>query len=472
VSTNPSVSFAHLVSQVREERRLEVRYIGLDVHREFCEVAISQEGKVRSAGRVRTRRAELELFAQSLGRDDEVALESTGGAQAIAGILRPWVARVVVVNTKKLRQISEAKAKTDRLDARRLAELLAAGFVSEVWCPDEQTRGLRRWVARRAQLVRQRSRAKNEIAAALARNLLDRAEVYDLSGKKGRRFLEGLELPADERQTVAGCLRQIDFLDQEIAEVDRALAEAAVDSEQMRRLMSVPGVNLHTAATFMACVGDIGRFKDPRKLVSYLGLDPKVRQSGSEPVRYGHISKEGASEARHMLCEAAWVVVRYPSPLRAFGQRIAARRGAGIATVAVARKLVVLFWHLLTKQEDYAFQRASLTQRKLRRLELHAGAERRRSGGRPEARRSLTQGEATGRTGARPPGRNRLPAARLGLATDPKDGRGRDTGTRISRPSKRQAARQGLSPKPCALARRRPRPRQLLQGAPQQSRKT
>jgi hypothetical protein len=149
--------------------------------------------------------------------------------------------------------------------------------------------------------------------------------------------------------------------------------------------MTVPGVNLHTAATFVACVGDIGRFRDPRKLVSYLGLDPRVRQSGEEPARHGHISKEGASEARHMLCEAAWIVVRYPSPLRAFGERIKARRGAGIATVAVARKLVVLFWHLLTSDQDYAFGRPSLTRQKLRRLELLAGAEPRRSGGRPTA---------------------------------------------------------------------------------------
>jgi transposase len=361
-----------------------MRYVGLDVHREFCEVAISEEGKVCSAGRVRTRREELELFAQSLGSDDEVALETTGGAEAIAAILRAQVARVVVVNTKKLRAISEAKAKTDRLDARRLAELLAAGYLAEVWCPDERTRALRRYVARRAQLVRQRSRAKNEIAAALQRNLLDRPGVYDVAGERGRRFLEGVELPADERQTVAGCLRQIDFLDREIAAVDRALAEAAVGSPEIRRLMTVPGVNLHTAATFMARVGEIGRFKEPRKLVSYLGLDPRVRQSGEEPVRYGHISKEGASEARHMLCEAAWIVVRYPSPLSAFSERIKARRGSRIATVAVARKLVVLFWHLLTKEEDYAFGRPTLTQRKLRRLELLTGAERRRSGGRPK----------------------------------------------------------------------------------------
>jgi hypothetical protein len=108
----------------------------------------------------------------------------TGGAEAIARILRPHVARVVVTNTKKLRQISEANQKTDRLDARRLAELLAAGLLAEVWCPDEKTRALRRLVARRAQLVRQRTRAKNEIAAALLRHLLERPDVDDVAGTK------------------------------------------------------------------------------------------------------------------------------------------------------------------------------------------------------------------------------------------------------------------------------------------------
>jgi transposase len=148
-------------------------------------------------------------------------------------------------------------------------------------------------VARRAQLVRQRGRAENEIAAALQRNLLDRPGVYDVAGERGRRFLARVELPDDERQTVAGCLRQIDFLDEEIAAVDRALAKAAVGSQQMRRLMSMPGVNPQTAATFVACGGDIGRFPDPRRLVSCLGLDPRVRQSGQQPARHGHISKQG-----------------------------------------------------------------------------------------------------------------------------------------------------------------------------------
>jgi hypothetical protein len=140
--------------------------------------------------------------------------------------------------------------------------------------------------------------------------------------------------------------------------------------------MTVPGVSLMTAATFIAAVGEIERFPSPRKLVSYLGLDPKVRQSGSEPARHGRISKQGAAQPRQMLTEAAFVAVSTAGPMRAFYQRVRARRGSQIAIVAVARKLAVLFWHMLTRGEDYAFGRPSLTRKKLRGLELRAGAER------------------------------------------------------------------------------------------------
>jgi hypothetical protein len=140
--------------------------------------------------------------------------------------------------------------------------------------------------------------------------------------------------------------------------------------------MTVPGVSLMTAATFIAAVGDIRRFPEPGKLVSYLGLDPKVRQSGIGAARHGRISKQGASQVRQMLTEAAFVAVSTPGPLRAFYERVRARRGSQIAVVAVARKLAVLFWYLLTREQDYAYQRPSLTRKKLRALELRAGAER------------------------------------------------------------------------------------------------
>jgi len=140
--------------------------------------------------------------------------------------------------------------------------------------------------------------------------------------------------------------------------------------------MSVPGVNVIVAASFLTAIGDISRFQSPRKLVGYLGLDPLVRQSGVGPATHGHISKQGSVRARHALVEACWTTVRQPGPLHAFYQRIRARRGHSVAIVAAARKLASLFWCLLTREEDYADQQPSLTKKKLRRLEITAGAER------------------------------------------------------------------------------------------------
>jgi transposase len=138
--------------------------------------------------------------------------------------------------------------------------------------------------------------------------------------------------------------------------------------------MTVPGVNLICAATFIAAVGDPRRFLTSRKLVAYLGLDPKVRQSGDAPARSGRISKRGSAAARWTLVEAAWSVVGQPGPLHAFYDRTRARRGHGRAIVATARKLAILFWCMLNRGEDYAHQQPSLTKRKLRRLEITAGA--------------------------------------------------------------------------------------------------
>jgi transposase len=164
-----------------------------------------------------------------------------------------------------------------------------------VWMAPEWIARMRRRLARRQQLVRTRSRAKNEIHAVLMRQLKGRPPASDLFGVKGRQWLRSLKLPAEESETVEAGLRHIEFLDQEIAQVERLIAKEALESPQVRRLLSVPGVNVICAATFLAAVGDIRRFKDSRKLVACLGLDPRVYQSGSAPARGGRISKQGSS---------------------------------------------------------------------------------------------------------------------------------------------------------------------------------
>ena len=173
-----------------------MRAFGLDVHRDFCEVAIAEGGAIRAAGRVATRVGSLELFAQSLVAGDVVALEATSGADRIVSLLQANGIRVIVANTRKLRSITEAKAKTDRLDARTLARLLVSGLLDEVWTPDERTRSLRRLTNRRERLVRARTRAKNEAHGVLARNLCDRPPVTDAFGKAGRHGWPGWMCPS------------------------------------------------------------------------------------------------------------------------------------------------------------------------------------------------------------------------------------------------------------------------------------
>jgi transposase len=156
----------------------------------------------------------------------------------------------------------------------------------------------------------------------------------------------------------------------------RVIAAEALGSVEIRRLMTVPGVSAITAATVMAAIGEIGRFPSRQKLVGYLGLDPKVRQSGASAASRGRISKQGSASALHALVEASWSAVRNPGPIRAFYERIRARRGHQVAITGASRKLACLFWCMLSREEDYAYPQPSLTRKKRRRLELKAGAPR------------------------------------------------------------------------------------------------
>jgi transposase len=428
-----------------------VRSIGMDVHRDFCEVAIAEDGAVRAVGRIQTEPAALELFAQSLVATDEVAIEATANALAIARIIEPHVRRVVLANPKAVRETSR-RAKTDKIDAKVLAQLLAVGFLDRVWTPDEAARTRRRLISRRCALVRQRTREKNQIHAALQRNLIERPPMSDLFGLAGRAWLSERvgRLPLDERLTVEACLRQVDFVCDELERLDRILAADGLSDDDAMRLMTLPGVSAVTAIALLGAIGDVTRFKTPRHLVGYLGLDPRVRQSGNEPARHGRISKQGPGEVRGLLVEAAWHAARTAGPLRAFHQRLAVRRGANIATVAVARKLVIIAWHLLSRSENYAFMRPSLYRQKIRRLELMLGGTRQqgkklpqpaflRAGDprRRDEREFIAQHEAAYR---------RLVTDWQASRPAKKTGAGATPGRASHQPSKGKAARQATSP--------------------------
>ena len=179
----------------------------------------------------------------------------------------------------------------------------------------------------------------------------------ELFNRPGREWLKRQALPDDERGAIDRHLRELDRLAEDLAVLDREIAVAALDDGAVKRLMTITGVNLTVATGVMSAIGDMRRFESPGKLVRYFGLNPRVRQSGRGAAHHGRISKVGRSHARAMLVEAAWAVAKAPGPLHAFFVRIRARRGHPVAAVAVARKLAVLCWRVLSKDQDYLWAR-------------------------------------------------------------------------------------------------------------------
>jgi transposase len=352
-----------------------MRIIGMDIHRSFAQVAVLEDGRITNERRVDLVYHRLVAFARTLSLEDEVVIEATGNSAAVERLIRPYVRRVLVANSRMVKAIAYARVKTDKIDATILAKLHASGFLPEVWVADDETQRRRRQISERMAVLDQLVRIKGRVQAILHANLIPKYDGH-LFGKAGRKWLNALPLPEDERAILGRLLPELERITRELAELDKTLAQQALADPRAMRLMTIPGISSIVASTVLASIGDISRFPTADKLSSYFGLTPKIRQSGNRPARHGRISKQGNAAARKMLVEAAWSTRAAPGPLRAFFKRVQAKRGAPAAAVATARKLAVMIWHILTGAKEYAFARPAFTAMKLRKLALKAGAPR------------------------------------------------------------------------------------------------
>lgn len=351
--------------------------IGLDVHKRVIEAAIlDSDGQITKRERFpATREALLEFASLHLTKGDQLVLEATTNTWAIARLLAVSVGKLVVSNPLLTRAIAHSKVKTDKVDSLVLAKLLHAGYLPEVWVPDESTRELRELTGRRAALVAQRTAIKNRIHAVLHQRLLH-PPADELFGSSGRRFLEALALDAIGREILDTELRLLDCVQLEIARFDGRMSETAYPDPRVRLLMTLPGVDVTVALTLLAALGDVSRFPSPDHATSYLGLVPSTRQS-AEHCYHGPITKRGRSHARWMLVQAAQHLRTHPGPLGHFFRKLAHKKGHNVAVVATARKLVVIAWHLLSKGEPYRYALPRTTQSKLARLRVRATGQRR-----------------------------------------------------------------------------------------------
>ncbi len=331
------------------------RYVALDIHKHYCVAAgVDREGRVLLPA-VRVEHADLEgWLKKNLCSTDRVVIESTTNAWHVYDLLAPLEERVVVANPIRVKQIAQARVKTDIRDTLILARLLAANLVPAVWVPPVHIREMRQLLSQRRQFVETHTQIVNRMHSV--------AHRHHLQHERGKRFnekttqwqknktlstLEQFQLQL-EMENLTYIEKQIEKISKEV----RRLCHQKPWADSMIYLMQLPGFGVITAMTILAAIGDIHRFESPKHLASYSGLTPGLEQSGTKYREKG-ITKEGRRELRWALVEAAQMAVKSDPLLKLKFQAMQKRMHRNQAIVAIAHHLLELVWYVLTRRQPY-----------------------------------------------------------------------------------------------------------------------
>jgi transposase len=297
-------------------------------------------------------------------------LEATTNAWLVYDLLVPSVERVVVVHPYHVKLIAASMVKTDKIDTLVLARLLAANFLPAIWVPPVHVRELRGLIAHRRRLIQQRTAAKNRLRSLLHRHNLIPPPV-DLTAVGQRDWWANRPISETEQLRARQDLTVADYLAPLIAEVEAELARLSASlpwADQTPFLIQLLGIGLLTAMTILGAIGEIDRFPLAKKLVGYAGLGASVHASG-QMHRTGGITKQGRRDLRTVMIEAAWVAVRTHEHWQSQFENLERRIGRQKVIVAIARKLLVMVWHVLAacaadrRAEDQAVARSFMAWR-------------------------------------------------------------------------------------------------------------
>jgi transposase len=345
-------------------------YVGVDLHKRVAVyAAVDGSGKVVSRGRVENTLEGWKAFAEIVGPGSEVALEATLNWGRVHDLLESLGLRPVVANSKRVRMIAESRNKNDRIDSEVLAQLLRTDFLPRVHVPRKEVRQKRELLSYRVSLGRSLRRMKSQVHALLMKEWVD--APHELFSNEGKAFLRCVELPPLKRATLDGLLAQLETLEGEVARCQSLLAQLSLEDDDVRRLMEIRGIDYYSAQIVVSWVDDVRRFSNWRKLAAYAGLVPSNRSS-AEKAYHGHITKAGPSILRWILVENVPYVVQANPQLAHAHQRIARRRGRGVARVAVARRLVRIIYHMLRDGTHYRYVTEKTYRRKLSEMAVDA----------------------------------------------------------------------------------------------------
>lgn len=321
------------------------RYIGIDLHQVRFTACFRDEGGGERLATFRLDR--MADFLKQLHAEDEVAVEATSNSPHFYRQVAPHVRRVHLVNPSQFRVVAASAKKTDRHDARQLAFFLSTGMLPEVRPSEPPREQLKSLLATREQLVKARTARKNKVHAVLVAQGLKRS--LNLDSPTGLARTRELAQNDAMRFELEILCEQIQHLAEAVAKIDRQLQDPRHQLPGQDQITSIPGIGTVGGSVLLCAIGSIADFEDADHLASYFGIVPSVRQS-DQRCRSGSITKRGNRHARRVLVQCAWVAIRFHPGLRAFYERIQARRGKSKAIVATARKLVHLVHYTLKHQ--------------------------------------------------------------------------------------------------------------------------
>jgi transposase len=335
--------------------RLSRRYLALDIHKHYSVVAgVNFDGQVVLEPE-RIEHADLEAWLKKhIQLSDYVVIESTTNAWHIYDLLEPLAEKVLVANPIKVKQIAQARVKTDIRDTLILARLLAANMIPAIWVPPVDVRNLRYLLSQRRHLVGMHTQTVNRMHSV--------AHRHHLSHPKGKRFNEKNtgwqqddELSDTEKFQLELDMNTRKHLDEQAGKITKKLARMSHEkpwAESMLYLMPLPGFGVITGMTVLAAIGEISRFESFKKLSSYSGLTPGVEQSGVKNRGKG-ITKEGRKDLRWAMVEVAQRAVKSDPLWQRRFDELCRRMHRNQAIVVIAHRLLELVWFVLTRKQSY-----------------------------------------------------------------------------------------------------------------------
>jgi transposase len=332
-------------------------FIGVDHHKQVSVMTVlDEDGQERKNGRVPNLRRYVERFLEDC-RPFTAVLEAGRSSYVMADLLRELGGEVKIANALQVKAIAHARIKTDKRDSRTLAHLLRADLIPEIYQRGEWNRRAQRVMRMRAYWVRKQTEVKNKIRALLAQQREEvRLEVEKresgLFSLKGLEFLAKLLLEAREKEVLDDLLQGYQEMQGHIKKSDGLVRALYGEIEEASRIDTVPGFAATLSVLVAVEIADVRRFSRAAELHSYAGVIPSTYSSG-ERSYHGHITKQGNVWLRWAALEAVYPAIKKDLGLRVLYSRLARRKGANVAKVAVARRLLTIIYRVLTEKRDY-----------------------------------------------------------------------------------------------------------------------